>query len=100
MAGSFECRLPSLAAGLAWDASELTTTGELSVTDGDFDGDGDADGADFLRWQRGAADASGLTVWTSVFGAAARPASDSIAEPAALGLALAAAILGAARRRR
>jgi hypothetical protein len=53
--GTFTLDLPNLAAGLAWDASELMTTGELSVVEAtaDFDGDGDVDGADFLSWQSG-----------------------------------------------
>ena len=47
--------LPVLPSGLVWDKSNLLVTGELAVTqeNADFDGDGDVDGADFLRWQRG-----------------------------------------------
>jgi hypothetical protein len=56
--GSFNVMLPGLDLGLAWDASDFTTTGVLSVVadiveNADFDGDGDVDGRDFLIWQRG-----------------------------------------------
>ncbi len=37
--------------------------------DGDFDLDGDVDGADFLRWQRDLGDAANLALWESNFGA-------------------------------
>jgi hypothetical protein len=46
--------LPLLVDGLFWDQSQLYTTGRLIVTDalpGDFDGDSDVDGADFVAWQ-------------------------------------------------
>jgi hypothetical protein len=47
---------------------ELVSTG----TNGDFDGDGDVDGRDFLRWQRGgspdAFSASDLAVWQTNYG--------------------------------
>ena len=67
---------------------------------GDFDGDGDADGRDFLRWQRMlgsrddlTADANGdrlvngadLPVWREAFKSVS-PASDQTAEPAAMSL--------------
>ena len=49
--------LPALASGLAWDDTNLYTTGELlgllSQIAGDFDSDGDVDGDDFLAWQNG-----------------------------------------------
>jgi hypothetical protein len=56
--GAFALNLPALPAGLAWDASELLTTGELAIAaaplgDADFNGDGTVDEADFLAWQRG-----------------------------------------------
>jgi hypothetical protein len=57
--GAFTLDLPTLTAGLSWDASNLLQTGELSVVaaviavNADFDGDGDVDGRDFLIWQRG-----------------------------------------------
>jgi hypothetical protein len=38
---------------------------------GDFDGDGQVDGADFLAWQRGAADAAELSAWQGNFASSA-----------------------------
>jgi hypothetical protein len=78
--------------------------------DADFDSDGDVDGADFLRWQRGFGtsgaglddgDANGdgnvnaadLAIWKTQFGAAAVPAAASVPEPATLGLGSIAALL-------
>ncbi len=72
---------------------------------GDFDSDGDVDGADFLVWQRGVGtvhNATTLATWRSNYGAgAAVGAAGAVPEPASLGLvALAAACLvGVARRR-
>lgn len=54
--GEFNYDLPSLPIGLQWDTSQIFNSGVLSVTaetSGDFDGDGDVDGDDFLTWQRG-----------------------------------------------
>lgn len=84
----------------------------------DFDEDGDADGADFLIWQRGvsittgaelsdgdadhdgAVDGDDLAVWTTQFGAAA-PAATSVPEPATAMMAvLAIAGVTASRRTR
>jgi len=99
--GSFALELPALAPGLAWDASELLTTGALAVTDGDFDGDLDVDGADFLAWQRGTADATGYVLWQQQFGnEGAEAATNVVPEPGTWGLAAAAVLLGAGRRRR
>jgi hypothetical protein len=85
----------------------------------DFDGDGDADGQDFLTWQRGlgtagtatqsTGDADGdlavnrndLRIWKSRFGSsAATAATSSIPEPAAIFLSVPVLGLCLARRRR
>jgi len=64
---------------------------------GDFDKDGDADGADFLKWQRalgsadptvdanvdGIVDAKDLAIWASSFGAAAATTWVAVPEPTA-----------------
>lgn len=93
----------------------LSATSE-PTGDADFDGDGDVDGADFLTWQRnlgaaggqelGDADGNGqiegadLTVWESQFGpGAATAVAAAVPEPGALGMALVAASVAAARRR-
>lgn len=94
ISGAFNLDLPALDDGLAWDASALLTTGELAVTDGDFDGDADVDGEDFLAWQLGTADATGFALWQTQFGdAAATALTDVVPEPAAGILAAAAALM-------
>lgn len=102
--GAFALNLPALPAGLAWDAADLLTTGELAVAaapvgDADFNGDGAVDGADFLAWQRGfglsgqttsgsgdangdgVVDAADLAVWQSQFGNAVSSAPTNVPVP-------------------
>lgn len=104
--GAFALNLPALPAGLAWDAADLLTTGELAVAaapvgDADFNVDGTVDGADFQTWQRGfghsgqttsatgdangdgLVDAADLAVWQSQFGNAASsaPTNATVPEP-------------------
>jgi len=74
---------------------------------GDFDGDGDFDGSDFLAWQRGESpiplSASDLALWQSQFGTTATlsaPASVAVPEPTALALICIAFAGLAAKRRR
>jgi hypothetical protein len=99
----------------------FTTTGTLgsdnykltskltSGPDGDFDGDGDVDGADFLRWQRGGSpnplSAGDLATWKANFGASATVAASAavgaVPEPSALFSAMVALCgLGVWRSRR
>ena len=40
----------------------------LSAVNGDYNGDGDVDGSDFLAWQRDDGSALGLSVWTNNYG--------------------------------
>jgi len=53
---------------------------------GDFDVDGDVDGADFLAWQRDLGDASNLALWEANFGetGAAGAVLAAVPEPASL----------------
>jgi hypothetical protein len=89
-------------------------TATANVT-GDFDADGDADGADLMRWQRGLGktigskladgdgdrdgdvDAADLAVWKGDF---AVPASAAVPEPSTLAMAAAALMSLGMRRRR
>ena len=91
--GSFALNLPG---GVSWDTSQLLTTGILSVMGGqtgDFEGDSDVDGVDFLKWQRGESpsplSASDLADWQANYGATLLSASAaSVPEPATSGLLL------------
>jgi hypothetical protein len=69
---------------------------------GDFDGDGDVDGADFLVWQRGGSpnplSAADLATWKGNFGSAVA-AAGAVPEPGTLGLALMAGIVAGLRRK-
>jgi uncharacterized protein YjbI with pentapeptide repeats len=105
-----------------WDLSNLYTTGEVTLlalaSPGDFDGDGDVDGADFVTWQtnypkiggalgsEGDADGDGdvdgadFVVWQTNFPTQAGGGSSVVPEPAAgcLGVLFALAIWHVARR--
>lgn len=107
VSGAFETlQLPALAAGLSWDTNNLLTTGALAVVaglPGDFDDDGDVDGADFLAWQRGDTPGSGsageLAQWQQNYGtSSAAAAAGAIPEPATAGLFAAAFCLAALQR--
>ncbi len=65
-----------------------TRTGRIeyveTLPDGDFDNDGDIDGADFLRWQRDLGDAQSLADWQASYGSgdlAASSATNAVPEP-------------------
>ena len=67
---------------------------------GDFDADGDIDGADFLEWQRSDGSAVGLATWQSNYGNDSDPAaSTQVPEPATAGLVFLAASCIAVRPR-
>jgi len=66
---------------------------------GDFDGDSDVDGADFLKWQRDDATPAGLANWQANYGAPLLAAAGAVPEPAA-GLLLLMGALGFCGTRR
>lgn len=66
--------------------------------DGDFDNDGDIDGADFLVWQRTDGSAAGLSAWQSSYGAGTLAAATAVPEPATWLLAAAMAMAWVVRR--
>jgi autotransporter-associated beta strand protein len=90
VSGSFDAiNLPTLSGGLGWDTSSLLVNGQLAVVSvqnpGDFDGDGDVDGRDFLAWQRGQSpnplSAGDLAVWQANYGQAGPLTASSTAVP-------------------
>jgi hypothetical protein len=106
--GNFDAiNLPALVAPLAWDTSQLYTTGALSVIGGssftaDFDNDGDVDSADLNQWQGdfgmnalsdadddGDSDGADFLAWQQQLGSGAPAASTSAAVPEPGGLILA-----------
>lgn len=103
--GAFQSfSLPTLGSGLAWNTSNLLTTGELSViasvgTPGDFDNDGDVDGRDFMLWQRNPS-IGNLSDWQTNFGAGPLSAATAVPEPSTAVSLLSLALLGLARRRK
>jgi T5SS/PEP-CTERM-associated repeat protein len=92
--------LPTLTAGLKWELEYTPNSASLAVvqgSDGDFDGDGDADGRDFLIWQRGGSpdprSVDDLADWQANYGVApVVSASMSVPEPGSSFMLLAASI--------
>jgi hypothetical protein len=95
--------------GSSFDATQVVLSAFLpSGLAGDFDGDGDVDGQDFLVWQRGGSpspnSSSDLNLWRTNFGATGGvvAALDAVPEPSAgallvVGLAVAVSALAARR---
>ncbi len=73
---TFDFSAATLGSGLAWLPIQLSTSLTLAVvpsgTPGDFDSDGDVDGRDFLKWQRGGSpsplSAGDLAAWQANYG--------------------------------
>ena len=87
-------------------SNNLTPFIQLTISPGqagDFDGDLDVDGADFLTWQRGAHSAADLTLWENNFGSGsgAQASVGAVPEPSSMALlALTSALLFARRNSR
>jgi hypothetical protein len=100
--------LAPLPQGLTWDLDVGATSVVLKVLGsvsqaGDFDADGDVDGNDFLKWQRGESpnpvSASDLASWRANYGAGGATATvGAVPEPATLSLAGALLVALAASR--
>jgi len=90
-----------LGSGLAWLPIQLATSLSLAVvsssTPGDFDGDGDVDGRDFLLWQRGGSpdplSSGDLADWQGSYGVGPLSASTAVPEPGGAFLGIFAAAL-------
>jgi hypothetical protein len=106
LAGTFSgISLPTLNGGKTWNTSQLYTGGVLSITattvPGDFDSDGDVDGADFVAWQThfptpfgatladgdadgdGDVDGADFVVWQTNFPFTPAPGGSPVPEPGA-----------------
>ncbi|MEM8944027.1 MAG: endo-1,4-beta-xylanase [Planctomycetota bacterium] len=71
-----------------FEGIEVSEDGQLVLVvdtgvPGDFDGDLDVDGADFLAWQRDDATAEGLAAWQAAYLANGLEAASSVPEPGA-----------------
>jgi T5SS/PEP-CTERM-associated repeat protein len=105
--GTFSAlQLPALAGGLAWNTSQLYTTGVLSVgLPGDFNSNGIVDAADYVVWRKGLGTTytqADYDVWRTHFGQtagsdAALPSAESLSatvpEPSTAALLLVSAIV-------
>ncbi|MEX2307004.1 MAG: hypothetical protein WD738_05400 [Pirellulales bacterium] len=94
LSGTFDSiSLPALSGFVAWDTSNLYTTGVLAVAPalpGDFNVDGSVDAADYVVWRKGLGTAhtpDDFNVWRANFGATAGIGSGSAgASPAQTGV--------------
>lgn len=98
--------LPPLASPLTWAVDYIAHGVELVVTvSGDFDRDGDVDGADFLSWQRGDSphplSADDLAKWQEHYGlnASLLVSSAAVPEPTTAALLLCVIACGLMRRK-
>ncbi|MCC7084490.1 MAG: hypothetical protein IT427_05740, partial [Pirellulales bacterium] len=101
----------SISSPYHWDLTELYTTGEVTLlAPGDFDADGDVDGADFVAWQThfptlsgatladgdgdgdGDVDGADFVLWQTHFPFLSSQGAAPVPEPNAAGLALVAAV--------
>jgi hypothetical protein len=71
--------------GSAFNPNQIVLSHFEAALQGDFDGDGDVDGGDFLRWQRGDSpnplSVGDLNVWKANFGASGSSAASTTSVP-------------------
>jgi hypothetical protein len=104
LSGTFSSiALPTLGGGLAWNTSQLYTSGVLSVASagfvGDYNGNGVVDAADYIVWRKGLGTTytqNDYNVWRAHFGQTAGSgagvsANDAVPEPTTLVLLILAA---------
>jgi len=80
----------TLGGAIFWDNVELSIL-TVDTQDGDFDGDHDVDGGDFLSWQRNFGDEANLDLWEANFGSVqtfATVAVNAVPEPSSVTLLL------------
>ncbi|TWU28155.1 beta strand repeat-containing protein [Bythopirellula polymerisocia] len=101
-AGMFDTlNLPALNPGLAWLVNPGGITVSLNVVSsgatGDFDGDGDVDGRDFLVWQRGGSpngiNSGDLAVWQAQYGNPPLAAASAVVPEPGAGIILCVGIM-------
>jgi len=85
LVSTFTVELPHLFGFLAWDDSNLLTSGELSIVSttvatGDFNSDGTVNGRDFLLWQTNPS-VGELDAWMAGYGYAPGSVGHSVALP-------------------
>lgn len=92
-----------LPGGFQWEIDYLASSVVLKVVglgaSGDFDGDGDVDGRDFLVWQRNPS-VGNLVDWQANFGSGSLSALQSVPEPGGVAILLVGLLLSGHARRR
>lgn len=91
-----EQQLPELSVGKGWSVLYSTDAVSLLTTiPGDYNGDLQVEGADFLAWQRGDGSSTGLDAWSANFGASASDVlASKVPEPPTMGMLLIPAVAG------
>lgn len=76
------------------DALKFTYNANVAVVEGDFDEDGDVDGADFLKWQQDGLSLADLQAWQTNYAGGPLAGFAAVPEPTAVVLGLMGIVLG------